>query len=396
MVTYDTQNIGDTEIFGISASPNKIEVLKPNTTIYDSGLMAATDKIWFTCNADMAGYGARFTITTSSGSITSTTISDGGMHYEVGDIVYIKQAVGQTIGLGGSVTVTSVNATGGITGKAGRTNGIDYSNGEVSTYVLGDSAYRPRLSVYDKAGNAITTEPVGFKESQGPTSWNTLGYWDYGGDVSGGAFSFVPHTAPEVAYVRFWVPTGGGTAIGKLASSFKVSVSQPKKSQQPLVNLSQQDTTRVDVISNRVTATDKVTILDLLKFTSGDLAFNYAAGSMAAELDVSLTGHWVSGGGSTYTDGASAKVSVLIAREHTGVISITSGAPTMLTNGGTLQINAVTIGTKAGATRAEAIMTIQIGTNQADPHIELNAKARLVGITDWKGNEGYLIKASKI
>jgi hypothetical protein len=128
----------------------------------------------------------------------------------------------------------------------------------------------------------------------------------------------------------------------------------------------------------------------LLKFTSGTTTQTDAASSLAGTLEIALTAE------KGASEGAGmATLPVLINREDTGVISIVSGTPVLLSGGG-IQFDSITIATKAGATISEAIMTIQISTNQADPFDALSARARITGVSDYHLNGTYLIAAEKV
>jgi len=247
------------------------------------------------------------------------------------------------------------------------------------------------MEPYDANGVIITTEPVGFQTSQGSTSFNVAGFWEFTSSVNGGSMATNPNGsgAANVKYVRVFARTTNG-ATGNEIDFLRCEVIQPQENKYPIKNLND-NVLRIDTISNQVTATSEATAIDLLKFTSGTTTQADAAGCLAGTLDIALTAEK----GST-EDAASATVQVMITREDTGVITITAGTPVLLSNGGSLQINAVTIGTKAGATISEAIMTITIGTNQADPFDSLNARARITGVADFQTNGTYLIAVEKV
>ena len=109
-------------------------------------------------------------------------------------------------------------------------------------------------------------------------------------------------------------------------------------------------------------------------------------------MDISLTGQKGSA-----EDAASATVDIMVTQEDTGVMTITAGTPSLLSNGGAFLIDGIIIGTKAGATVSEVIMTITItSSTHSDPFDSLNARARLTGIADYNPFRSYLIAAEKI
>ena len=245
------------------------------------------------------------------------------------------------------------------------------------------------LSPYDADGNIITTEPTSYKASQGSTSWNASGYWEYTSDVAGGSFAINPNADAAVAYVRCWARTANGAA-GNEIDFLKAEVVTPTKNKARIENKAPKS--KIDVISNRVTSTSEATALDLFKFTSTAGATADAAGILSGTIYLSLTAEK-----GADVDAASGTVQFQVAREDSsGILTITTGTPSLLSNGGTLQINSLTFATKAGASATEAVLTLAIGTNLADPFDELNAKARLVGVSDYMGDSVFLIKADKL
>ena len=307
LALYDINNIGNNSTFEVSGvNADKISITRNAATFFDTGLLPATDKLWFNV----------------------------------------------------------------------------FSGAAASFHIY--------LEVYNEDGVAITTEPTsGYKSSQGATIWDAAGFWWYNNPVSGGSFAINPNADAGVKYIRCWARTDNA-ATGDEHTAIRCEVVQPQENKYPVKNIAA-DASVIDVLSNQVTATSEATALDLIKFTSGTSTQSDACGVLAGTLEIALTAEK----GST-EDAAMATVQIMATREDTGVIVITAGTPTMLSNGGSLQINAVTLATKAGATISEAILTIAIGTNQADPFDALNARARLTGIADFHINGTYLIAASKI
>lgn len=245
------------------------------------------------------------------------------------------------------------------------------------------------MSPYDADGDLITVEPSGYQASQGATSWNAAGYWEYTSGVNGGSMATNPNAsgASGVAFVRVWARTTNG-ATGNEIPFLRCEVVQPQEDKYPVKNIAG-DVLRIDTVSDHVTATSELTAIDLLRFTSGTTTQADAASSLAGTLEIALTAEK----GSTEGSGM-ATIPVLISREDAGVITITAGTPVLLSGSG-IQFTSVTIGTKAGATISEAIMTIQITTNQADPFDALNARARITGVSDFHVNGTYLIAVEK-
>ena len=248
-----------------------------------------------------------------------------------------------------------------------------------------------QMHPYDEDGNAITTEPAtGFKSSQGTTVWNVLGYWEYSSPVTGGNYAANPIADSTVKFVRYLAKTANA-AVGDEHTSVSGWVSFPQEDKRVGKNVAATPY-KIDLMCNSVTATSEATALDLFKFTAaGSATGTTSTGGISAELDITLVARK-----STNVDTASARVQILIAKEGTSVISVTAGTPAILSNGGTLQINGITIGTKAGATTTEAILTISIQTNQADPFDALEARARIIGSAHNYNGENYLLSVDKI
>jgi len=197
-----------------------------------------------------------------------------------------------------------------------------------------------------------------------------------------------PKADANVAYVRCWARTSNG-ASGNEIDKLRAEVISPQDVKVKIENKA--PSSKIDIVSNKVSSTAEATALELFKFTSAAGATADAAGILSGELKISLTAEK-----GADVDAASAVVQFQVAREDsTGILTITTGTPTLLSNGGTLQINGITLATKAGASATEAIMTIAIGTNLADPFDELNAKARLIGVSDFMGDSVFLINVEK-
>jgi len=309
VVSYDRDNLDDQDIFSAGTTDtSKLKVLRNAATFFDTGIIPATDKLWF-------------------------------------------------------------NVFSGPTSPA---------------------SLKMNLSPYDADGVLLTTEPTaGYQASQGSGStWNVAGYWEYSSNVSGGSMAINPKADANVAYVRCWARTSNG-ASGNEIDKLRAEVISPQDVKVKIENKA--PSSKIDIVSNKVSSTAEATALELFKFTSAAGATADAAGILSGELKISLTAEK-----GADVDAASAVVQFQVAREDsTGILTITTGTPTLLSNGGTLQINGITLATKAGASATEAIMTIAIGTNLADPFDELNAKARLIGVSDFMGDSVFLINVEK-
>ena len=245
------------------------------------------------------------------------------------------------------------------------------------------------LEVYDEDFNPITTEPSsGFKTSQGTTTWDASGFWWYVSPVAGGNFAVNPNADSNVKYIRYWARVDNG-AVGDEHTSIKSWIAFPQEDKYPAKNLAE-DNLKVDILSNKVTATSEATAVDLLKFTAGATATD-AVGVLSGQLIISLTGEK-----STSETGGSAYCFINVSREESGNISINTSTPTLLTDGGVLDFTGITLATKAGASSSEAILTITIATNQSDPFDSLNARARLTGVRDQNLGYSSLINVEKI
>jgi hypothetical protein len=245
------------------------------------------------------------------------------------------------------------------------------------------------LEVYDEDFNPITTEPSsGFKTSQGTTTWDASGFWWYVTPVSGGNFAVNPNADSNVKYIRYWARVDNA-ALGDEHTSIKSWIAFPQEDKYPAKNLAE-DNLKVDILSNKVTATSEATAVDLLKFTAGATATD-AVGVLSGQLIISLTGEK-----STSETGGSAYCFINVSREESGNISINTSTPTLLTDGGVLDFTGITLATKAGASSSEAILTITIATNQSDPFDSLNARARLTGVRDQNLGYSSLINVEKI
>ena len=255
---------------------------------------------------------------------------------------------------------------------------------------LGVASFFYTLGVYDLNGDAIVIEPAsGFKTSQGSTSWNALGYWEYTTPIAGGAYAVNPIKDANVKYIRLIAKTDNGAA-GDEHTSIKCIVVQSQQNKCPIKNLVA-DKVNIDIISSKVTATSEATATDLIKFTSATTTTADAVGILAGRLDVI-----VSAEKGSIEDASYFSVDMMITREDAGNLVLTSGTPSQLTNGGTLQINGITLAEKAGSSPSELIVTIAISTNKTDPFDALNTRARLVGLTDWNRDDRYIISAEKV
>jgi hypothetical protein len=306
LIHIDVNNLDDSDVFEVSSiNPDKVSVKQSAGTIVDTGLIAVTDKSWFTFKGDTASF-------------------------------FVE------------------------------------------------------MYVYDEDGNPITTEPAtGFKTSQGATSWNASGYWEYTSPVTGGNYAANPVADTTVKYVRYVGKTENG-AVGEEHTSVSAWIAFPQEDKKVAKNVAASQF-RIDTLSSKVSATSEATAMDLFKFTSSGGTTTDATGVLGGELHIALTADK-----GTSEDAASATVQLLVSREDSGNLTITAGTPSLLSNGGTLQINGITLGTKAGATANEAILTLSIQTNQADPFDSLTARARLVGTSSFEGSINYIIGVEKV
>jgi len=397
--------------YGMALESMDIDIqIGQNTHFHDVRLEKAPDPVVMSLNFGAGTFNNIFWLTWGNFANTSIwdqpaaawAITDAGdnnrivsAHYAYTEKDVILNIDRENLGDGTAFIVSPVNAdkvqiinnaiTICDTGKIQVTDKLWFRHtGQVASFFI-------RMEVYDEDGVAITVEPgAGFKDSQGTTVFNVAGFYEYTNPVLGGAYAVNPIKDTAVKYVRFLVITDNGAA-GDEHTNVRSMLVQPQEDKRPVKNLLE-DKVRVDVISNRVSAVSEATAIDLFKFSSGAFVTADASGSLAGTLEIALTGEKGS-----VEDATKATVDIMITKENTGLMTITTGTPVFLSNGGALLIDGITLATKAGATTTEAILTITItSSTHADPFDALRARARLTGVADFNNFGSYLIAAEAI